>query len=143
MSSDYHVLCVNHDPAIVVPDEWAHAYEAVEAVKDRRRDGPLREHQRCDLLIGRYSAALVEVCCPGGNHTAGRKRMHANEQWVDVDWLRLLYVAHRSADPLLAEAVEPLGDCWTPSRVSRLYLALGIAPDQAEARPDGTTQAAR
>jgi hypothetical protein len=95
VSSDYHVLCMNHDPAIMVAEEWHRPADALAAVKDREIGGPLAEHAHCDLLVGRYSAALVEVCCPGGNHATGRKRMHINEQWIDVDWLRLLYQAHR------------------------------------------------
>lgn len=126
MSSDYHVLCMNHDPAIVVAEEWHRPADALAAVKDREQGGPLADHLHCDLLIGRYSAALVEVCCPGGNHTTGRKRMHVNEQWVDVDWLRLLFYAYTSGGQEIAAVREPLGDCWPWERMRRLRDALGI-----------------
>jgi hypothetical protein len=126
MSSDYHVLCMNHDPALMIDHEWAHSADAAAAIKARRSDGPLGEHRSCDLLIGRYSAALVEVCCPGGEHPLGRIRMHINERWVDVAWLRLLYHAYASSDLVVAEAVTPLGDCWSRNRLVRLRGPLGI-----------------
>lgn len=126
MSSDYHLLCMNHDPAIVIDHEWATPAEAVAALKARSHDGPLGAHRTCDLLIGRYSAALVEVCCPGGHHVHGRIRMHISERWADRDWLRLLYHAYASRDPAIAAAAGELGDCWPRERVLKLRDELGV-----------------
>ena len=122
MSSDYQALCLNHDPAIVVEGEWRSAAEAVAAVK-ARTDERLRSHQTCDLLVGRYSYPLVEVCCPGGNHTG---LLHTNEQWIDASWLRLLHAAYRSQDAEVLDKAQRVGACWTAVRVGRLADQLGV-----------------
>lgn len=120
MSSDYHVLCMSHDPAIVIDHEWPEPHGAIAAVMDRSPNGPLVDHLSCDLLVGRYSAALVEVCCPGGDHPGGRIRAHADARWIDVDWLRLLDHSYASADASVKTVAGSLSDCWTAARVARL-----------------------
>lgn len=125
MSSDYRVLCMSHDPAIVIDHEWPEAAAAIAAVRDRIPGEPLADHMHCDLLVGRYSAALVEVCCPGGEHAEGRIRMHVNARWIDVDWLGLLHRAYASDDASVRDAAGSLSDCWTAARVARLRSQVG------------------
>ncbi len=123
MSSEYRILCLSHDPAIVVPSEdgWHRPEEALAAVADRT--GPAELHANCALLVGRYSYPLVEVCCP--RQTAIRQPGHSgyhpnSDEWVDAAWLRLLAVT-------TAEQRAPLRlpGCWTHETALRLRYELG------------------
>ncbi|MEU5939391.1 hypothetical protein ABZ807_09390 [Micromonospora sp. NPDC047548] len=127
MSSNYHILCMNHDPAIVVDGGWTQPAVAITEARQHANE-QLRHHQNCDLLVGRYSYPLIEVCCPGGEHNGVS---HSQPEWVDADWLRLLYAAYRSQgrepEPAVARAVQHLArGCWGVGRVHRLRVELGI-----------------
>lgn len=123
MSSTYHVLCVSHDPAIVVDGEgWNTAAEAVERAGDPGRFNDMAEHVNCDLLVGRYSYPLVEVGCPPREKSV-TGCMHLHAQWVTVDWVRLLAASLDAESGSLRAAVEELTQrhrCWSRQRVERL-----------------------
>lgn len=70
MSSVYRILCLNHDPALEVGDDgWRSAQEALAAVADREA---APGYPRCDLMVGRYSYPLVEVCWPAARAAPAR-----------------------------------------------------------------------
>lgn len=115
MSSTYRVLCLSHDPAIALDIEWATPEAALAALAD---PGAAAEHPNCDLVVGRWSGALVEVCCPSG-------RCHLRPIWVDKVWLRLLAVAHDSKDVQVLAAADAF-PCWPATRLARLRSELGL-----------------
>ncbi|MFD5245033.1 hypothetical protein ACFWIW_10840 [Amycolatopsis sp. NPDC058340] len=135
MSSMYRILCLSHDPAIVIEHPEFHSgsngRELAEAVVLRGIEG----HKGCDLLIGRYSYPLIEVGCPDRTreHVGGYHPHHT--VWVDAIWLKLLYLAQRapkdSPERQLAERA-PMPGCWTPERLHCLRTELDLA--------EGTTQ---
>ncbi|MFI7096759.1 hypothetical protein [Streptomyces lydicus] len=123
MSSTYYILCVSHDPATTVTE--CPSPEAAEAQIGSGIDG----HYDCDLMIERVSGGPVEIGCPptktGSTHAHCH---HADTEWVDVEWLRLLGGAYNSTDPRLADAVQKgRFFCWTPQRLHRLRHSLGNA----------------
>lgn len=123
MSSTYRILCMSHDPAIVVSgEEWNTAAEAVERAGNPGQFADMAEHQSCDLLVGRYSYPLVEVACPPRENSA-TGCMHLHPQWIEVNWVRLLAASlDAEAEPLRA-AVEELTRryrCWSRQRIQRL-----------------------
>lgn len=132
MSSTYKALCLSHDPAIVLDSpEWHSGDGGVErsvAAVSAGLDG----HPGCDLLVGRYSYPLVEVCCPAaidaGAQREGTQCFHREPKWVDASWLRLAALAlDAPAGSPLRKAVERVGRCWTPDRLRRLRVELGVA----------------
>jgi hypothetical protein len=133
VSSNYRILCLSHDPAIVAGD-----FTSAEAAEAEIAVG-LNEHPQCDLLIGRYSYPLVEVGCPP---TTGIKRSgqhycfpHAMTKWVDVAWLRLLAAAHQSGNDQMRALVDDTHlRHWPWGRLQRLRDELGLAvPQRADA----------
>lgn len=103
MSSVYRVICASHFPALVSEGELSRP-EAVARVADREG------HPDCDLLIGRWSGALIEIACPGDLSTC-----HHSIEWVDDGWVRVAAEAVDAAVP---------GD----SAYARLFVALGTLP---------------
>jgi hypothetical protein len=123
VSSTYRLLCLSHDPAIVIDHDMALA--EIEALSDRN-DTRLAGHEFCDVLAGRFSYPLIEVGCLGIRlrPQAGCRGYHNGINWVDSDWLRLL-LASRSVAP--AEVLRPfISRCWPLDRVSRLRVELGM-----------------
>jgi hypothetical protein len=123
VSSTYHVLCLSHDPAIIVSSgEWNNAAEAIERAGDPGRFDDMAAHQNCDLLVGRYSYPLVEVGCPPRENSAtGCVHLHA--QWLRVEWVRLLAACLDVEPAPLRAAVEELTRhhrCWSRERIQRL-----------------------
>jgi hypothetical protein len=123
MSSNYRILCLSHDPAITISTDdgdtdYRNPNDALTAAANRHNLG---DHTNCDLLVGRYSAPLIEAACPGSK-TCGHNQ-HA-DTWTDAGWLRLLHAAYTRGDD-----VSPyrLPRCWTRDRVLRLGAELGIA----------------
>lgn len=109
MSSTYRFLCLAHDPVIEVGGraETQSLNEAV-GLAERRATAPeLVEHRGCRLLVGRFSAALVEVYDPKTRH------------WLDIDTFHLL-VAGRAAG--VTEAIlEPFTRRgWDADTITRL-----------------------
>lgn len=118
MSSTYRILCLSHDPALVVetPD-WNRPEPAEAAIRDGI-DG----HRTCDLMIGRYSYPLVGVCCPASRDQPAKLRCcHGGPQWIDRDWLRLLAAGYQTTDPLVEAEVKRSSDSCLPwERLRRL-----------------------
>ena len=127
MSSNYYLLCLNHDPAITIAGPFNDAEVPLRRVVERAGEG-LSEHTECDLLIGKYSGALVEICCPGGVRPYQHEHQHPRPEWVDADWLRLLLAVQR--EQLSEEARKHVAKfaafCWYQRRVIRLRHELGI-----------------
>jgi hypothetical protein len=124
MSSVYRVLCLSHDPAIEVGRWENHGRDAaIAAAASRTIEG----HESCDLMVGRYSYPLIELCCPATPGALAHGR-HSTPQWADADWLRLLALAIDLNEPDLASAVVDLvrRGCWTAQRLSRLRGELGL-----------------
>lgn len=130
MSSTYRVLCMSHDPALTIDVDFSSSSEAVAAVLNVSGgdvDYRLASHAQCDLLIGRFSYPLVEVCCVGRPGLTKHPRLqHPGDKWVDAQWLRLMYGA-MGATGQLGEAADAIAaTCWTWPRISRLRCELGI-----------------
>lgn len=128
MSSDYRILCMNHDPAIVIDHDWNTAAEAIAVACDPASHELIAPHAKCDLLVGRYSYPLVEICCPprkvDGPHAT---YVHAEPKWLAVEWLKIL-IAAKAADqtPRLKDAIYRAQMCWTHARVERLRSELRV-----------------
>lgn len=127
MSSTYTVLCLSHEPAIVARDSGYNRPEQAEAAI---RDG-IADHEACDLIIGRYSAAFVEFGCPRSAdlHESLRPGVlrcyHGGTQWIDRDWLLLLAAAYQSDDPAIHAAIKAgHHGCLPWERLRRLRLEL-------------------
>lgn len=136
MSSTYRVLCISHDPAIIVESielqSGADGRLVLEGLLAARpRDERLEQHRHCELLGGRYSSPLVEVCCPP------RDTHPHSGHWIDAEWLRLLAAAYVArSHPSIAEALKKIGRCWSEERVLRLRAELGVGHwyDQVDTR---------
>lgn len=133
MSSLYRVLCVSHDPAILIDRaEWATASELEAALADVAGCELLQGHERCDLLGGRYSYPLIEVYCPPARDDVPRQPRQPwhphSGHWVDAAFLRLALAAQVEW-PAQDLAKEPyfVPGCWSSDRVRRLRLELGMA----------------
>lgn len=135
MSSNYRILCLNHDPAIRIDHDWTNAPEAIAAACDPASHEAVQAHQNCDLLVGRYSYPLIQVCCPPRTHLAGPHPtyVHREPQWIDVKWLHILHAA-KAAPPneRLKSAIGQVEQCWTTVRLGRLRDELGIEPGQQQ-----------
>jgi len=141
VSSHYVLFCVSHDPAIVfggVSDhrDWSSPDLALAAIADRTT-GPAREHPHCDLLIGRYSGGLIEVCCSASRSNGPHHgSSHREDIWIDPAWLRLLALSHPGH-----EEVAELRSCWSRDvalRLRRLLCIDDLLPTHdTEARREG------
>lgn len=124
MSSTYRILCLSHDPAIVVdtPD-WNRPEQAEEAIH-----AVIAGHEGCDLMIGRYSYPLVELGCPPTRDQPVKLHCcHGSTLWTDKDWLLLLAAAYQSSDPGVLKAVGELRrSCLPWERLRRLRVELGV-----------------
>lgn len=118
MSSDYYVLCLSHDPALVIDRDYGTPEAALRAAS---RPDLFEGHTGCDLLAGRYSAPLIEAACPGTPNC--RSHGLAYDTWTEAGWLRLLHAAYTRGDDVSGYR---LPTCWTRDRVLRLGSELGI-----------------
>lgn len=129
MSSYYRLLCLSHDPAIVIDGDDRSRDTAI-----ARAHAGVPDHVGCDLLIGRYSAPLVEVCCPTrtapGPTPAWHPgwRWHAQPIWADAALLRLALLAIERADgdEAIGRAIRQLPECWSWTRLRRLAPELDV-----------------
>lgn len=124
MSSAYRLLCVSHDPAIVI-DEDGDRDRATAVARSLR---PVPGHPGCDLLVGRYSYPLIEVCCPAQGSRPGHPGSHSEPQWVDAGFLRVAAIAVQRAagDVQFAHAVRRLSACWSATRLRSLAYELDV-----------------
>lgn len=126
MSSSYYLLCLNHDPAITIAGPFNDPELPLRMIAERAGQG-LDDHPECDLLIGKYSGSLIEVCCPGDAGPRATHR-HPRPEWLDADWLRLLLAIQ--SEPLSNEArgrvAKFAAACWYQRRVIRLRRELGV-----------------
>ncbi|MFE7072683.1 hypothetical protein ACFU96_21635 [Streptomyces sp. NPDC057620] len=133
MSSNYSVLCLSHDPAIIAHDPGFNRPEQAEAAI---ADG-ITGHENCDLMIGRYSYPLVELGCPRSADQPEHLRpgvlrcYHGSTQWTDREWLLLLAAAYQSEDQSEDQAVREAvkaghHGCLPWERLRRLRLELNI-----------------
>lgn len=123
MSSDYNALCLSHDPAIVMGTD--------ERTWDAALERGRLDHPRCDLLVGRWSGGLVELCCPGMPVEQDHKPhsgWHRDPVWTDAGLLRIVALAwsHAALDGVLRAALARTPMCWTKDRLMRLRPELGI-----------------
>lgn len=124
MSSMYRLICLSHDPGLTLDTEWhsgANGRAAAELDLRQPQDSAheeVRQHARCDLVIGRFSYPLIEV---------GYLPYNTNVHWIDVEWVRALATLATSG---LADLRMPRG--WTPERLIRLRSELGIDLDVME-----------
>lgn len=114
MSSAYRILCLSHDPAVVVDGfETLSMSEAEGALLANRFSG----HPHCDLVVGRYSYPLIEAGVVVGRTVT----------WQDADWLRLLALAQTSPDgSALREAALKVERVWSKDRLRRLRFELNL-----------------
>ena len=122
MSSTYYLLCLSHDPALLC-GEYPSAIEAESAIA-----AGVAEHTRCDVAIGRFSGALVEVGCPASRYQPAKLGCrHGDTAMADADWLRLLASAYQSTDEAVVAAVRKSRFfCWPWDRLRRLDEELGF-----------------
>lgn len=130
MSSDYDALCLSHDPAIILGMDES-SYDA--ALHRARID-----HPRCDLVVGRWSGGLVELCCPAmpvDREDQGKPHSgwHRDPIWADAGLLHIAAVVVQRAenDVALETALRKLPMCWTPQRLRLLSRVLGVPDGQS------------
>lgn len=112
MSSAYRLLCLSHDPALVIDIELDR--DTVPADDHPALEG----HQGCDLAMGRFSYPLIEVgCLP---YSPGCKGCHRTTNRTDSDWLRLLAAATTAPNSVSIEVLAPVTRCWPLERLRKL-----------------------
>lgn len=119
MSGSYRILCLSHDPALELDvGNWQSGNDGREAAAHAAANPvdheDLEEHAGCDLMVGRYSYPLLELCCPPGH---GHPR---DAKWADIQWLRLLWLAQNTNVPEFQRAAAAVSTCWSPQRLNRL-----------------------
>ena len=120
MSSQYKLICLSHDPGIEIgPDDWYTAEQAIGSIA--LRSGPASDHKSCDLVIGRYSYPIIDVCCTGCSNAG----YHIAPQWTRAGWLRLLSQS-RQNDDQTDKLIGNDAGCWPAERLKRLAPLLGI-----------------
>lgn len=122
MSSDYYLLCLSHDPAIVISGDDL-GLAVVTALRDREHPD-LGRHRDCDIIAGRYSYPLIEVGCYGSQLPGWTacNLTHSILTWTDADWLRLLIASAGKVDDAV---LRPFATrCWPLDRIRRLQTEL-------------------
>lgn len=139
MSSTYSPICLSHDPGIILGPDLT--YDEANGLSSRDR---LDGHESCDIVIGRFSYPLVEVACLGDQlrWPIGCKGHHGVPQWIDRDWLRLLFAATTPPNAVHPEVLRPLvRGCWPLDRLYRLRAELGLPESPTPAGPPQTCAA--
>jgi hypothetical protein len=122
VSSNYRLLCLSHDPAIVIDRDFY--LQEIEAVT--RDHEALQGHEGCDIIAGRFSYPLIEAGCIGkvGMPDTGCKGYHNGVEWIRSEVLRLL---HAAAPSVSEEILRPfVTRCWPLERLRKLRVQLGI-----------------
>jgi hypothetical protein len=137
VSSNYHLICLGHDPALVIGSEFGH--DEITRLTSRDHEA-LDTHQHCDIMAGRWSGALVEVGCYGitlGDRR-GCKGYHRGVTWTDKDWLHLLHAATTPPNRVDDDTLRSFtSQCWPLDRLRRLRYHLGLPLDD-DAAPANT-----
>ena len=120
MSSTFGLICLAHQPAILLEGEYSNARGILDALAAGE---PATHHPHCDLIAGRWSGGLIELAClPSDNHP---RRIHAGShrdlEWVDASWLRLLLLTTPDQ-----HTTARIRDCWTVRRLAGLSALLGL-----------------
>lgn len=127
MSSTYRILCMSHDPATLHGDY----HSAEDAAADIAAG--VYGHPHCDLMIGRWSGAFVELGCPGSHRPRPGQRAcwgHRSTEWADAAWLRVLALVHQQdSDTARKLTGQTVLLCWSWDRLRRLLDELGIEPE--------------
>lgn len=114
MSSTYRIFCLSHDPALETDVEFQVGGTNNPAASKRAAETPVPGHEHCDLIIAQYSGGLIAL--------SDSTKWHAD--WVEKDWLRLLYAAHLDlvahGDAMPGPVVERLSRAWPRERLHRL-----------------------
>lgn len=128
MSSTYRILCLSHNPALIIDGEWHRPAGAEEALA-----AGVEGHPHCDLIIGAFSYPLVEVGCPATRHQPAKLPCcHGGTSWVDRDWLRVLSAGYQTTDPFVEAAVkQAYTTCWPQERLMRLREELDLQMREA------------
>lgn len=131
MSSTYRLLCLAHDPALIIDREWNRPDDATAAAQNIATTAP--EHAKCDLLIGRWSGALIEVGCPprADGRATHHQSWHRNTIWTETSWLRLALIASSTDRASRAELAQINGRCWSATRLYRLRTLLDLNPEDS------------
>lgn len=125
MSSDFHLICLSHNPAIRLDISW-HSGANGRIVAEHEMMNPaasaheeVRRHAQCDLIIGEYSYPLVEI---------GYKSYEESTEveWIDVRWVRLLALTAQSRPHSPEDNYKLLPDGWTWGSAWRLLGELGL-----------------
>jgi hypothetical protein len=127
VSSNYRILCLSHDPAIVTEVEWSGGTNNPAAAERAAADvaAGLPGHETCDVLLGQWSGGLCAVACIKPYDSAGNRCYHSRAAWVDALWLRLLALAHAAPEGSPErELAKRAPRCWTPDRLRRLRVEL-------------------
>jgi len=135
MSDDFQVFCCSHDPAVPVGDDVGRD-EIEPLIRSLRKQSA---HETCDLLVGRYSGALVEIGCPcniglpagspGHKFGGGGPGYHRDMEWVDQRWLALAATLLDDTGAIIpgvseSASLKATRSCWTPQRIHRLRFIL-------------------
>jgi hypothetical protein len=132
VSSDYSIFCLSHDPAIeVIAGAGSRDETVAQAVAG------LDSHPICDLLVARYSGAIMEVGCPGAagpwptnSRHRGHAGWHRDTIWADANLLRVAVAVElagpESGNALTAALQRATRFCWTPDRLRRLRVVLDV-----------------
>lgn len=122
VSSTYRLICLSHDPGLVLDrPEWSSTEAAVAATSHMETWG---HSIGCDVVVGRYSYPLIEVICRGGRARLTHS-LHTDDLTIAAGWLRLL--AHVRENDAAADAlVGSAAACWPPARLDRLVPLLGM-----------------
>lgn len=155
MSSIYRLICLSHNPGILLDTEWhsgqdgrtvaEHTLTGIKQLPKEWGEGndELLQHADCDLVIGSYSAPLVEV----GWHPSSSRSDYV--KWIDASWLRVLaHLYHAIANPQINMSRDhPVEftwsadfQYWSPERLDRLRgelrFPLRVRPGQHGDQPE-------
>lgn len=117
MSSTYRLLCLSHDPALVIAEPELGLWTDGEPQLTRPD-----AHPDCDLMVGRFSYPLIAVGCvhelakllDGETGHELPHPLHREVRWLGSEWALVGAAAQRTS---LAATIDR---CWTPTRLRRL-----------------------
>jgi hypothetical protein len=87
VSSQYRLICVSHNPAIVQHEPEWHSGSGGRQVVERLLAfdaPPIVGHESCKVVAGAFSYPLVDVYLPP-------EYERSNGEWIDACWLKALW----------------------------------------------------